>query len=344
MKIAYPQLAQQLKKKLAPVYLICTDEILLAQDAAQAIRAAARAAGFNERVTVNLEQGSDWEKLLFANTHSLSLFSTQRIVELHLAATKPNAAATKILQEIAAAPLPDTLLLITTSKLDSKLEKSAWFKALDKMGIVIQIWPVTPEQLPAWISQRAQQSGLTLSANAAKFLASQVEGNLLAAAQEIEKLGLLQTADTAVIDTAIIEKMITDNARFDIFSLVECALSGNTQRSLRILENLEADDTEPLLVLWALSREVRTMTEIARQSRQGTSLGSLFSQFRIWEKRQPGARRFLQQHDQRSCWQLLIESAKIDRIIKGAQTGKVWDELKRLTLKIAKNGIITGLS
>jgi DNA polymerase-3 subunit delta len=98
------------------------------------------------------------------------------------------------------------------------------------------------------------------------------------------------------------------------------------------------------LVLWALSREVRTMTEIARQSRQGTSLGSLFSQFRIWEKRQPGARRFLQQHDQRSCWQLLIESAKIDRIIKGAQTGKVWDELKRLTLKIAKNGIITGLS
>jgi DNA polymerase-3 subunit delta len=343
MKLAYPQLAQHLKKTLAPVYLISTDELLLAQDAADTIRIAARTAGFSERVVVNIE-GNDWSKDLFEDTHSLSLFSTQRIVELHLAQHKPNPAASKMLQEITATPLADTVLIITMHKLDSKAEKTAWYKAIDKFGVVIPIWAIALDQLPAWIMQRAKAEGLHLTLDAAKFIAVQVEGNLLAAAQEIEKLCLLQTNDTTkTLDTNAIEKIITDNARFDIFGLVECALSGNSKRSLRILENLEAEDTEPLLVLWALTRELRILTEIAKQSKQGTPLATLFSQYRIWEKRQPGVRRFLQHHTQRSCWQLLTISAKIDRIIKGANTGKVWDELKLLTLKIANNDIMIGM-
>lgn len=340
MKLAYPQLEQHLAKTLSAIYLICSDELLLVEEATSSIRTAARKAGYTERVSLTVESGTDWGKLLFAEAHTLSLFATQRIVEMNIAGAKTTTATTKILKEITATPLANTILLIRTGKLDSRSEQAAWFKALEKNGIVIQIWPIALDQLPGWILQRAKKSGLNLTPDAAKLLADLVEGNLLAAAQEIEKLSLFQSDANKTIDASAIAKIITDNARFDIFSLVECAVSGNSSRSLRIIDNLQAEGTEPVLILWALSREVRTMAELARQSKQGVPLGSLFSQFRIWEKRQAGVRRFLQQHNQQSCWKLLLESAKIDRIIKGAATGNVWNELKQLALKIAGNDII----
>ena len=228
--------------------------------------------------------------------------------------------------------------MISANKFDSKTEQTSWYKALDKAGIVLQIWPLPIEQLPQWISQRAKKAGMTFTKEAAQLLAEQVEGNLLAAAQEIEKLGLLN--HKGVIDHHAIDAAVTDNARFDIFSLVECALSGNTRRSLRILENLRAEDSEPILILWALAREVRTMASMARQMQQGASLNPLFSQYRIWEKRKAGVRHFLQQHKYADCLWMLSQSAKIDSIIKGNSPGNVWDELERLTLKITGNGIL----
>ncbi len=338
MKLAHNQLEQHLTKKLASIYLVSGDETLLVQEAVASIRHRARQQGFTERTSLVIEAGSDWAKQLHTETHSLSLFATKRIIELHLASTKPNAAATKILKDITASPLTDTMLIISTNKLDSKTEQTAWFKAFDKNGITIPVWPITIEQLPTWIMQRAKKSGLTFTPDAAKRLAEQVEGNLLAASQEIEKLGLLQT--TRTIDLPAIEQAVTDNARFDIFSLVECALAGNSQRCIRILDNLCADDTEPLLVLWALTREIRTLAELAKQAKQGVALGPLFSKYRIWEKRQPAVRRFLQQHNQASCWALLTHSSHIDRLIKGGTNGNIWDELQQLTLKIAGNAII----
>jgi DNA polymerase-3 subunit delta len=338
MKIAHQQVEQHLAKKLAPIYLISGDELLLIQETVLLIREAARKAGFTERTSLSVEAGSDWSKQLHAEAHSLSLFATKRIVELHLAGTKPTAATGKVLKEIAANPIADTILIISTNKLDSKTEQTAWFKALDKCGVTIPIWPIAIEQLPQWIMLRAKKSSLSMTLDAAKRLAELVEGNLLAAAQEIEKLGLLQ--NTGTIDVATVEQAVTDNARFDIFTLVECALSGNTQRSIRILENLQAEDAEPLLVLWALTREVRTLAEIAQQAKQGVALGSLFSKYRIWEKRQPSVRRFLQQHSPNSCWGLLSQSAQIDRLIKGARSGNIWSELQQLTLRIAGTAII----
>lgn len=342
MKLAYQQLEQQLTKKLSPLYIISSDELLLVQEAVDNIRAAATKAGYTERTSITVESGADWGKLLYAEAHSLSLFSTKRILELHLAGSKPNAAANKILQEIAAHPIADTILLIRTNKLDSKTEQTNWYKALEKNGVAVTIWPISPDQLPAWIMQRAKKIGLTITSSAATLLAEQVEGNLLAAAQEIEKLGLLQLS--GVIDNETIEKAVTDNARFDIFTLVECALSGNSKRSLRILATLKAEDIEPILILWALTREIRTMSALATQMKKGVQLGALFSQYRIWEKRQPSVRRFLQSHSQQSCWDLLLDSAQIDRIIKGARKGNVWDALAQLTLKISGNGIISPIT
>jgi len=332
------QLEQHLAKTLAPIYLISSDEVLLVQEARDLIRGAAQKAQYTERLSLTVEAGSDWGKLLYAETHSLSLFAERRIIELQLAGNKPNPATSKILQSIAAAPLDNTILIITANKFDSKTEQTSWYKALDKAGVTLQIWPIPLEQLPAWIMQRGKKSGLNLTLDAAKFLADQVEGNLLAAAQEIEKFGLLQISGT--LDQTTLAKIVTDNSRFDIFSLVECALSGDSQRCLRILDNLRAEDTEPVLILWALSRELRTLAEISKQAKQGVALSSLFAKYRIWEKRQPKVKRFLQQHQPAACLKMLADAAKIDRTIKGAGEGNVWDAFQKLTLQMAGNAIL----
>ncbi|MDR3490445.1 MAG: DNA polymerase III subunit delta [Gammaproteobacteria bacterium] len=334
MKLNYPQLASHLIKNLAPIYIVSGDETLLVQEAVALIRSSAREKGYTERTSLSIDAGTDWEKIFHSEAHSLSLFATKRIIELQLAGTKPNANANKILQSLANKPLQDTLLIISTHKLDAKLSATNWYKALEKNGVAVQVWPITPDQLPAWISQRAKNLKLNIALDAAKLLAELVEGNLLAAAQEIEKLAMLQPAGTITIDT--IEQAVTDNARFDIFTLVECAFSGNTKRSLRMLANLQAEDVEPILVLWALSREIRTLAEISYQVKQGVALSSLFTKFRVWEKRQPGMRRFLQQQTLPECWALLSHAAKIDRILKGITPGNVWDELQQLTLQITR--------
>lgn len=332
MKLPIQQLAPHLSKTLAPIYMISGDEPLLAQEALDLIRDAAKKAEFSERIRIDIEPGADWGKLFYSNAQSFSLFSTKRILELDLTNAKLNAASSKILQEYAKNPSADILLLIRTNKVDSKTEQTVWYKALDKVSVMIPIWPITIDQLPAWITQRAKKLGLNITKGAAELLATQVEGNLLAAAQELEKLRLLQNTDT--IDQQTIENAVSDNAHFDIFALVESSLAGNIKRSLRILENLNAEDTEPTLVLWALTRELRTMADMARQVKQGIGLSTLFSKYRIWDKRQPAVRAFLQRHKQEDCWELLVQSAQIDRTIKGAETGDIWVKLQQLVSTI----------
>jgi DNA polymerase-3 subunit delta len=332
MKLAYQQLAQHLAKSLAPIYLISSDELLLAQEAIDTIRSAAKQAGFTERVTITPESGSDWGDLIYTDSHSLSLFATKKIIEVNLNLIKFNAATGKILAEYATKPLNDTLIIINTKKLDAKLEKSAWFQAIDKVAVTLAIWPLTTEQLPAWIMQRAKKINLTITKPAADRLTSLVEGNLLAAAQEIEKLSLLQTDNT--ITEQLIDEAVTDNSRFDIFNLVDSALSGNTKRSIHMLKNLAAEGEEPTLILWALTRELRVLTEMLQQQKRGLTLANIFSQFRVWEKRQPGVRACLQRNNVESVWHKLIHAAQIDRIIKGAESGNVWDELEKLVVSM----------
>jgi len=332
MKLNPPQLDQHLAKTLAPIYLVSSDETLLVQETIDRIRAAARKAGYSERISVTPDPGADWGKLLYTESHNLSLFSTKRIVELQLAGVKGSATSSKMLQEIATNPPADTLILISMGKLDSKTEQTVWYKTVDKIGVAIPIWPITLEQLPAWIMQRAKGMQLNIALDAAKLLAELVEGNLLAAAQELDKLALLQ--NEGVITSALIEKAVSDNAHFDIFGLVDCALSGNSKRSLRILQNLQAEDAEPILILWALTREIRTLAAIARQTQQGTTLASLFAKYRIWEKRQNNVRRFLQHHNTKSCWQMLSAAAQIDRQIKGMSPGDPWLAIQQLVLNM----------
>jgi DNA polymerase-3 subunit delta len=338
MKLPYLQLTQHLSKNLAPIYFISGDELLLVQEAVDAIRQAASNAGFTERVSTIAEPQSDWKNLIYKDTHNLSLFATKKIVELNLRQIKLNNTHGKILEEYALKPLLNTLLIINTAKLEAKIEKAAWYQRLEKISIVIPIWPIAAEQLTPWILQRAKKINLQLTPQAAERLATLVEGNLLAAAQEIEKIALLYANKS--VDHQVIENAVTDNARFDIFNLVDSALVGNSQRCLRILQNLAAEDTEPTLVLWALARELRLLADIQKQLQQGTPLTLLFSKARLWEKRQASIRSYLKRHTQTHSWKLLIHAAKIDRIIKGAEIGRVWDELQQLTLQIAGNATI----
>ncbi|MES2219027.1 MAG: DNA polymerase III subunit delta [Pseudomonadota bacterium] len=338
MKITYPQFEQQINKNLAPLYLIHSDELLLVKEAVDLLRCAARKAGFDERISLSIDSGTDWGKLLHTEIYARSLFANKRLIELHLADTKPNPAANKILKEISAQFPADTLLLITANKLDSKTEQTTWYKALDKIGVTLPIWPIATAQLPGWIMQRAKKAGLTMTADAASLLALQIEGNLLAAAQEIEKLLLLDTG--TVIDVDTITSAVTDSARFDIFNLVDSALLGDGERSLRILQHLQGEAAEPVLVLWALARELRTLAELQKQLQKGTALATLFSKYRIWEKRQPNVRHFLQKHPLPQCRDMLSDCSRIDRIIKGATPGNTWDALQQLTLKMSGNDII----
>ncbi len=336
MKLPYQQLENHLAKSLAPIYLVSGDELLLVQEAVDLIRKTAQKNGFTERTRIPAE--TDWGKMLYANAHSMSLFAEQRILELDLRGVKLNQASTEILMTYAENPAAHTLLIIYTAKLDKKTEQSRWYKSLDKKGVVIPVWPVTLEQLPQWIMQRAKKANLTLTIQAAIWLAERVEGNLLAAAQEIEKLCLLQPEGT--LDEQALENKIVSHARFDIFNLVDSCLAGNSKRSLAILNSLFAEDTEPTLILWAITRELRSMAELQKQTQQGVALSNLFSQFRIWEKRQPPVRAFLKRATAARCWEWLLAAAKIDRIIKGAETGKVQDELERLVLSMTANVIL----
>ncbi len=330
MKLPYQQLEQHLAKQLASIYLVCGDELLLVQETVDLIRSKAQKIGFSERLRIPVEAGNDWGKLLYANAHSLSLFAEQRILELDLRGVKLNQANNEILTSYAENPVPHTLLLISIGKLDQKTEQSRWYKSIDKKGIVIPIWPVTAEQLPQWIMQRAKKANLLLSQKAALWLAGCVEGNLLAAAQEIEKLCLLQPEGT--LDEEALENIVMNHAQFDVFNLVDSLLVGNSKRALAILKNLFAEDTEPTLILWAITRELRTMAELLKQTQQGVALSSLFSQFRIWEKRQPSVRAFLKRTTVARCWEWLLHAAKIDRIIKGAEMGHIQNELECLVL------------
>lgn len=332
MKLAYSQLAQHLTKNLAPIYLVGGDEILLVQEAVAALRIAASKAGFRERVSTTAESQHEWTKLLYTDTHSISLFASKKLVELNLTHIKLNNTQAKIFEEYARKPLENTLLIIITNKLDTKTEKTAWYKALEKNGVILSIWPVSAEQLPQWIMQRAKKINLQLTLQAAERLATLVEGNLLAAAQEIEKLSLLYPNKT--LDHLAIENTVTDNARFDIFNLVDSALLGDRARCLRILHNLAEEGIEPTLILWALTRELRVIADIQKQLQPGIALITLLNKARIWEKRQAGCRAFLQRHTQRSCWKLLTCAAKIDRMIKGVEIGNVWDELEALIIRL----------
>ncbi|MHB0765414.1 DNA polymerase III subunit delta [Stutzerimonas sp. NM35] len=336
MKLSPAQLGKHLQGPLAPVYVVSGDEHLLCQEACDAIRTACRQQDFSERQVLNVETGFDWGQLVEAGA-SLSLFAEKRLLELRIPNGKPGDKGAAALIDYLTRPAEDTVLLISLPKLDGNTQKTKWAKALidGKQVQFLQIWPVDATQLPQWIRQRLSQAGLAADQEAVELITARVEGNLLAAVQEIEKLKLL--AEAGQITAATVQAAVADSARYDVFGLIDAALQGQPEHVLRMLDGLRGEGVEPLFIMTMLAREVRQLANIALLYSQGVPLDRAFSQARppVWDKRRPLVSKALQRHDA-SGWQRLLMSAQlIDEQIKGQAEGDPWVGLSDLCLQLS---------
>lgn len=341
MKLSPAQLAKHLQGSLAPVYVVCGDEHLLCQEACDAIRQATRGQGFSERQVFNVETGFDWGQLIEAGA-SLSLFAEKRLIELRIPNGKPGDKGAAALLDYLARPAEDTVLLISLPKLDGSTQKTKWAKALidGKDVQFVQIWPVDAAQLPQWIRQRLAQAGLAADQEAVEMIAARVEGNLLAAAQEMEKLKLL--AEGGQINAETVQAAVADSARYDVFGLIDACLHGHASHALHMLEGLRGEGIEPPVILWALARELRLLAGIAQQYAQGLPLEKAFAQARppVWDKRRPLVSKALQRHSAQRWNQLLMDAQRIDAQIKGQAEGNPWTGLADLCLQLAGTRIL----
>ena len=339
MQIKPEQLNAQLKKGLAPVYFVSGDEPLLVQEACDAIRAAARQAGCSEREVHHVETGFDWQGFLQAGD-AMSLFADRKLIELRLPTGKPGDKGSKALQAYADRPSEDNILLIISGKLEGSQRNTKWYKALDKAGATVTIWPMDVRQLPGWAMRRMKDKGLQPSQDAVALLVERVEGNLLACAQEIEKLLLLH--GEGKIDVDQVAASVADSSRFDIYKLVDGALQGDAARTSRIINGLKGEGVEPVLVLWALSREIRAMESMAFGISQGANLGQVLAKHRVWDKRKPLVQSGLKRHPLPAWQAMLKRCAEVDGMIKGGRPGNVWDELLELSLWLGGTRLFVG--
>jgi DNA polymerase-3 subunit delta len=332
MRLKAEQLKAHLSQgPLAPVYLISGDEPLLAQETVDAIRAAAKIQGYSERELLHVETGFDWNVVLI-EANSLSLFSDKKILEIRIPSGKPGDKGSKTLQEYVANPNRDTLTLITTPKLESSATRSKWVKAIESQGVFIQLWPVSNNQLPQWISQRLQQAGIKASRQAISILAERVEGNLLAAVQEIEKLKLLAPEGEVDVDT--MSTIVAESARFNVFSLVDKIMEGDAQSACRTLRGLRDEGTEATIILWAITRELRVLIKASDALTAGDHLDWALKNLGVWEKRKPLIKNAIRRLPIGQLRQMLKLAGGIDRAIKGMRAASPWDDITTLVLML----------
>lgn len=328
MKLYPEKLSSHLAgEPLAPVYLLAGDEPLQLGEAADAVRQAARKQGFDSREVFFAERGFDWESLRAAG-ESLSLFAEKRVIELRLPTGKPGDAGARLLTELAARPPEDAVLLIVSARVD---KKNKWVTALERVGVMVEFWPIESARLPRWVEDRMASRGLAADREAAQLLADRVEGNLLAAAQEIDKLALLVDGKA---DAEAVRAAVADSARFDIFQLADMALAGESAKALRMLASLRAEGVEPVLVIWSLAKEIRALAEMSFKVAGGQSAARVSAG--VWpKKRQPLFARALERFPVKAWERLLLEAALIDRQVKGARRGDPWQGLERLVAAMA---------
>jgi len=330
MKLSLDNLSTHLrqaaqKSGLAPAYLVSSDEDLLAGEACDSIRAAARAAGFSEREVHFPERAGDWADILAA-AGSLSLFGDRKILELRFSgkAGKDGSAALQRLVELAGA---ETLLLVITPRLDYATQTAAWVKAIEARGVWLPIWEISARQLKPWLAARLRAADLEPTPDAIALLAARVEGNLLAAQQEIEKLKLL--VPSGALDASAVLEAVASNARYDVFGLGEAIVSGDAPRALRVLAGLRGEGTEPTLVLWSITRELRNLWALRRGADPSRRPGPRLTptQIAALERARPRAARL-------PFARLSSRALRADRMIKGRLAGDPWDEITLLCSEV----------
>lgn len=337
MQLRIDALDAHVAKPLAQLYVITSDEHLLALEAADKIRRAARKQGYTERDVLSVERSFKWGELLAAN-QELSLFGDKKLIELRIPTGKPGKDGGAALQSYAKNLSPDNLTLITLPKLDWATQKAAWVASLQQAAVYIEIPNVERAQLPAWISQRLAAQGQSAERASIDFIAERVEGNLLAAHQEIQKLGLLH--EPGKLSYEQVQDAVLNVARYDVFKLSEAMLAGDPARLVRMLEGLKGEGEALPLVLWAVSEEIRTLLKLKAGMAQGRPLGALLKEYRIWGPRERMMEPALRRVSLPVLEKALQEAAQVDKMIKGlrakAHAGDAWDALLQLALTICR--------
>ncbi|NNC24519.1 DNA polymerase III subunit delta [Salinisphaera sp. USBA-960] len=327
MEIAPDRLADKLDgSQLASIYLIGGSEPLQVVEAADAVRAAARRHGFDEREIHHAEPGFDWDRIRSAGATG-SLFANKQCIELHIPSQGPGKTGAAALKEIANKPPADTIILIVAPSLQGNARQSAWYKALSSAGIAVFAWPVSGNALRSWLNNRAHAAGVTLAEDAVALLAERTEGNLLAASQQIDRLALTTPGET--IDATTIEAVAGDDAHFDMFALTARAVDGDRAGAIRVLRRLRTEGTDPVPITWALVREIRLLYRAAvaaRYDQVDAVLSKVFMPAARKRRITELARRTSSDH----LAHVLHDVARIDRINKGAEAGRAWDELVSL--------------
>ena len=319
-----------LARGLRSAYLITGIEPLLIAEAATAVRHAARAAGYADREVHFIERGFDWDELL-RDAANLSLFATRRLIELKFT-SNPDQEAQRALAGLAAQPPADTILLVN-GELERKSQGTNWVKAFEEHGVLVVAQPVERGALPAWIRERLAREKVMIEPAAAQLLADRVEGNLLAAQQEVERIALLMPGATLGVEEAA--ALVADRARYDVFELSAAAFAGQAERALRILAGLRAEGQEPPLILWALLQDLRALSRVSFRVAHERSLEDAFRAEQVWSSRQGPLRAAVPRFDRRQIDALIKAVARADRVAKGSLRGEAWVEIEGLVARIA---------
>ena len=335
MPLKPEQLESALERSIAPIYLVSGDEPLLSLECCDLIRTKAQGAGYTDRQVFDAEN-LNWDQIV-SETQAMSLFSDRRILEIRVKNGKVGTEGSKVLTQICENPPQDILILVDCGKLDRNQQRAKWVKSIDSVGLHVHIWPIKPKELPYWLSARLSQAGIKANRQAIAVLAERVEGNLLAAKQEIEKLKLL--LDGNEVDAQAMSAAVADSARYDVFTLLDRILAGDADEVTRTLKGLREEGNDTLSILWAICREVRMLIQVSDALAKGQSLDTACQKAGVWKNRQPLVRSALQRLKPARLNLLLRQGRLVDQLSKGARNGDAWLEMENMVLTFCGHSV-----
>jgi len=329
MNVRPDQLKSMIAKTVYPVYMVSGDEPLQQMESLDLIRSFLREQEYSEREILDVDAQFDWQRLV-EEAASMSLFASRRIVELRLPSAKPGKQGSQALKDYLSRPPEDTVLIVNAGKVDGNSKKAAWYKAIDQNGLVVQCWPVSVDKLSFWLQQRFKKRDMDADNEVLAYISQHVEGNLLAADQEIEKLYLL--LGPGKISYSDVAEAVTSQSRYNVFELVDMLLSGNTKRVIKIIAGLKAEGIVPVVVNWALTKDIRLLSQV---SKDVSSADFVLKRSGVWQSRVTLFKSCMSRHSQRSFQLLLKRCAYIDAVSKGMIDANVWDEIETLCVRMA---------
>lgn len=332
MKLSAERLAAQLQKGLGPLYVLTGDEPLIVDEALALVRERALHDGCTERESRIAERSFDWDEFS-GGLRNMSLFSSRRLVELRLPTGKPGEAGARFLSQLAAEPDTGNVIVFLLPALDSNTARSRWATVLADAAVWVDCRPPPLADLPAWLARRLRSAGLAADDETIDLLASRVEGNLLAAKQEIDKLALLVEDGRVTADA--IRDSVADGARFDVFQLCEAALARDPARAVRVLQGLRREGEAEVLVLWSLARDILALADVTVRVAQGRSVDQAMNEVNVWRSRQELMRRAVRGRSLKDIGRLVRSAARADQIVKGMRPGDSWNALLEISLELS---------